>query len=120
LAISSDSLSICSAGANYVSQLGIGTISDRYFLDCDVASLAGIESLNEIKINIYPNPASEMLTISLPENTSNSDCILFDNVGKEVMQFVIYGGENVVDISELTSGIYVIQINSQISKLIKN
>ncbi len=80
--------------------------------------------LNEFTIkndvNIFPNPASETLTISLPENTSITDCILVDNAGKEVQRFTISGGENVVDVSELESGIYFIQIYAQITKLIKN
>jgi hypothetical protein len=33
---------------------------------------------------------------------------------------MVIGGENLVDISGLESGIYLIQIDSQISKLIKN
>jgi hypothetical protein len=71
-------------------------------------------------IQIFPNPANEILTISLPENASTTDCILVDNTGKEVKRLTVSGGENQVDISELKSGIYFIQIDSQTSKLIKN
>ncbi|NBR15002.1 MAG: T9SS C-terminal target domain-containing protein [Crocinitomicaceae bacterium] len=73
-----------------------------------------------LPIQIFPNPASETFTISLPENASINDCVLLDNLGKEVKRFVATKGENLVDISELESGIYFIQIDSQISKLIKN
>ena len=48
--------------------------------------------------NIYPNPANKTLTFSLPENTSTTDCFLFDNAGKEVKRFTISGGENLVDV----------------------
>ncbi|NCA22170.1 MAG: T9SS C-terminal target domain-containing protein, partial [Crocinitomicaceae bacterium] len=70
-----------------------------------------------LPIQIFPNPASETFTISLPENASINDCVLLDNLGKEVKRFVATKGENLVDISELESGIYFIQIDSQISKL---
>ncbi|MFM7662530.1 MAG: T9SS type A sorting domain-containing protein [Bacteroidota bacterium] len=70
-------------------------------------------------IQIYPNPASETLTISLPENASTTDCILVDNAGKEVQRFTISGGENLVDVSELENGSYFIKIGIQLQKFIK-
>ncbi len=73
-----------------------------------------------LPIQIFPNPASETLTIALPENASTTDCTLFDNLGKEVKRFTVSGGENLVDVSELESGIYFIQIYAQIIKLIKH
>jgi len=82
---------------------------------------AGIEEYPKVNdISIFPNPASETFTISLPDNTSTTDCILFDNAAQEVMRFTVSGGENLVDVSGLECGIYMMQINSQISKLIKN
>ena len=75
------------------------------------------EKPNQIKL--FPNPASETLTISLPENASTTECILFDNAGKEMKRFRVSGGENLVDISGLENGIYLIQIDSEICKLIK-
>jgi len=82
---------------------------------------AGIEEYLKVNgISIFPNPASETFTISLPDNTSTTDCILFDNAAQEVMRFTVSGGENLVDVTGLECGIYMMQINSQISKLIKN
>jgi hypothetical protein len=46
--------------------------------------------------------------ISLPENASRTNCILFDNLGKEVKRYTVSGGENLVGIEELESGIYLI------------
>ena len=103
-----------------MSHLGTGTTSDRYSLDCDVASLAGIEPLTEIQINLFPNPASETLTISLPENTEKTDCILFDKLGKEVRRFIVSEGDNQVDISELESGIYLTKVGTQLQNLNKH
>lgn len=101
------------------------TISGTNYSFGNVRNYLDINSISELNngdnlINIYPNPASETITISLPENASTTDCILVDNAGKEVKRFTISGGENQVDISELESGIYFIQIDSQIRKLIKN
>ncbi len=75
------------------------------------------EKTNQIKL--FPNPASETLTISLPENASTTECILFDYAGKEMKRFRITGGENLVDVSELENGVYFIQMDTEICKLIK-
>ena len=86
--------------------------------ECSI--LSGIETTNlQSEIRIFPNPANEILTISLPENASTTDCILVDNAGKEVKRFTISGGENQVDISVLESGIYILQIGDQIKKITK-
>jgi len=87
----------------------------------DYCNFAEVEDLNKtIVINIFPNPASETLTISLPENTSKNDCILVDNAGKEVKQFTISSVDNIVNISDLETGIYMMRIKSQIFKIVKN
>ena len=101
------------------------TISGTNYAFGNVRNYLDINSISELNngdnlIDIYPNPTSESLTISLPENASTTDCILFDNAGKEVKRFSVSGGENLVDVSELDNGIYFIQMDTEIYKLIKN
>jgi hypothetical protein len=67
----------------------------------------------------FPNPGSETITISLPENTLNTDCILINNLGKEIKRFILSGGENDVNISDLESGNYFIQIGNNHAKFQK-
>ena len=66
LALSIDSLSICTVGANYTGQLGIGTTSSRNYLECDVAPLASIEENPIIEFTLYPNPTNGKFTIEAP------------------------------------------------------
>ncbi len=69
-----------------------------------------------LDISIFPNPTSEILTISLPENTIESVAILFDAAGKEQLRLKVQGGDNNVDVSKLDHGIYLLQIgNSRVS-----
>lgn len=101
------------------------TISGTNYAFGNVRNYLDINSISELNngdnlIDIYPNPTSETLTISLPENAATSDCILVDNTGKEVRRFSVSGGENLVNISGLKNGIYLIQIDSQIWKIIKS
>lgn len=67
-------------------------------------------------INVYPNPAIDQITI---EGSSNLTGNIIDQSGKVVLSFI----SNKVDISELSKGVYFINIldNETIStqKLIK-
>ncbi len=73
-----------------------------------------------LDIRIFPNPASESLSISLPENSLKTDGRLFYQTGKEVLRFNLFGGDNQLDVRELKSGIYTLKIDNQNFKLIKN
>lgn len=82
---------------------------------------AGVdENATDNEVTIFPNPASETLTISLPENALNTDCLLFDYLGKEVLRIDLLRGENLLDIKELESGMYTVKVNTQSIKFIKN
>jgi hypothetical protein len=73
-----------------------------------------------LDISIFPNPTSEILTISLPENSLTTDAHLFDAAGKEQHRLKVQGGENIVDVIKLDYGIYFLQIGSQSFKIFKN
>jgi hypothetical protein len=85
---------------------------------CQTAGIDDVE--NDFIVNIFPNPANENLMVSLPENTLSTACILFDNLGKEIARYTIYGGDNNLNIKELQSGMYSIQVHSKMFKFIKN
>ncbi len=99
------------------------TISGTNYSFGNVRNYLDINSISELingdnLINIFPNPASETLTISLPENASTTECILVDNLGKEMKRFSVSGGENLVDVSGLESGMYTLRIGSDSQKII--
>lgn len=108
-----DNGSLALTGLSYMdTQFGWTT---QYLKDVTLSAPALEE---ESKLRIFPNPASEYFNISFPENASTNDCVLFDNLGKEVKRFLVSGGENQVDISELESGSYMMSIGSDIQKII--
>ncbi len=99
------------------------TISGTNYSFGNVRNYLDINSISELingdnLINIFPNPASETLTISLPENASTTECILVDNLGKEMKRFMVTGGENLVDVSGLENGMYTLRIGSDSQKII--
>ncbi len=102
-------------------QLLPGVTTTKYFMlqRGDAPTWVGIPAISsQSNIQLFPNPASETLTISLPENASTTECILVDNLGKEMKRFSVSGGENLVDVSGLENGVYSMRIGSDIQKII--
>ena len=81
------------------------------------------ENIEGSKINIYPNPTNGSFTV---ENTSTEvyKILVFDIKGKLLMEVVNCQYKMNLDISNYSSGIYIIRINgtknSFIGKLLKN
>jgi photosystem II stability/assembly factor-like uncharacterized protein len=87
----------------------------------DLQQVLSLETLSlNNELSIYPNPANEKLTISLPENSSKTEGILYDNAGKELQRFFLNSGENALNINHLESGIYFLEMNGKSTKFIKN
>ncbi len=73
-------------------------------------------TLDSQNIHIYPNPASGIIRI---ENASDSDITIYNNSGKIVKVLSKINNNQVINIPELTNGIYIIRIskdNSSISR----
>jgi hypothetical protein len=89
--------------------------------NCTLPNTISVNNLDLLlDIRVFPNPTSESLSISLPENSLKTDGRLFYQTGKEVLRFNLFGGDNQLDVRELKSGIYTLKIDNQNFKLIKN
>lgn len=75
-----------------------------------------------VAVEVYPNPANNVVTIST--ELDSYDLSVTDLTGKVVLQQSLSGIENSVDVSSLTSGVYLFNINSdskkETIKVIKN
>jgi hypothetical protein len=104
------------------SHLSCLKVNNQTYYPISTASCALVASINNLEqnseFNIFPNPTSKTLTISLPENATTTECILVDNLGKEMKRFSVSGGENLVDVSELENGVYLMRIGSVTQKII--
>ncbi len=84
--------------------------------------LSGIKALregstglaaNELPgLDIYPNPASDMLNIVLPGNFA-AKATIYNTQGQLMMSSDLVSGENTLDIGTLQSGVYFIEISGQ-------
>ena len=79
------------------------------------ASSTGVNSnsINDGKVNIFPNPASDLIAIQIKDLVKeNYDVILYDVTGKVVEQKTLYQGSTIVyfDTKTLYSGVYFVKI----------
>jgi hypothetical protein len=90
-------------------------IDNVQLYECD--SITGIKENPSNKINIYPNPASDIITINTG-TLQDVEIELFDIAGRKLLQQKSIGINSSIDVSGLTTGIYVCQVsyNSRIIK----
>jgi hypothetical protein len=84
----------------------------------EVCSVLSNENFEEATIKVYPNPASDFVTVSVKENTSFE---LYTLTGQVVKQGNFTAVNNTLVIQDLTSGCYVLQLKNEkgISQTIK-
>ncbi len=84
-------------------------VCPQYELDCNYRTVnIGVEELNPSALEIFPNPAQEKVQINLSQFVGTSKLRLFNAEGKMILEKNI-SGNYVLDISELTNGVYSIQ-----------
>jgi hypothetical protein len=70
------------------------------------------------EINLYPNPANETLTISIP-NINNTTITLFNSIGKSVYQSISLDSSHQIALNHFETGIYFCQIKQDNKVIIK-
>jgi hypothetical protein len=85
-------------------------------LDIGVIDATAIEeNKNAISFNLYPNPATDMITVDVEsiQNTSGiNNMVIFDLIGKEVLHetITIISDKLTVDVSDLPNGNYFVRL----------
>ncbi|WP_430927744.1 T9SS type A sorting domain-containing protein [Polaribacter marinivivus] len=70
---------------------------------------ASVDNNTLLGFSMYPNPANNVLNISAKETIKNAD--IFNVLGKKVMSVNINKANGSIDVSNLSSGIYLIKYN---------
>jgi hypothetical protein len=76
-----------------------------------VTSTTGIVNVNKTRINIYPNPAYDVLNIISGNKSDNGSYSIVSVNGIIVLRGVITNGQASANIEKLSSGTYIIQID---------
>lgn len=94
---------------------------DNYYqgLTFDLEELFGYEAVEEVsnvtEMALYPNPATEMVTVSLNQD---EEIVICNLMGQVVSTVKGHAGANQIDINSLTSGVYFISAGSATQKFI--
>jgi hypothetical protein len=72
--------------------------------------ITGVTTLNGTVVNVYPNPATDLLNIVTGSRVDNGTYTILSVSGTVVAQGVIANGEAKVDIEKLSVGLYILQI----------
>ncbi|WP_165805936.1 HYR domain-containing protein [Marixanthomonas spongiae] len=87
-----------------------------------VESILGVDenSLSN-SISMYPNPADSQVTISNKSDIALENAVIYDINGKLINQYDLRNmqGQQVIDVSSLATGVYVVQITSETSSVSK-
>lgn len=95
-------VSLTSAGAANLDRLDV----------CQGTSL-GVSERNLESFSAYPNPVTNLLTIELgKEFTTDSEIKLYDLAGKLILKKNIKGSTEILNLSGLHSGVYVLKISN--------
>lgn len=87
---------------------------------CKVDLPQGITDPNfRNNVLIYPNPATDQLTINTNDHFLNSAYFIFDKLGREVQNGLLTSQSTVVDIHELIPGDYLVRIGSKLQPTFK-
>lgn len=70
---------------------------------------ASVNNLGLNSLQVYPSPASDAIAFKMKES---GYCRVLDLNGRSIMEQIVKSGENTVDVSSLTNGVYFVQVTT--------
>jgi plastocyanin len=70
----------------------------------------GISEAKRLKFEMFPNPASDNVTIQLPSGTENATVTFYDYVGRLALSKQVSRTKNRLDVTVLSSGVYILKV----------
>lgn len=68
--------------------------------------------LELLDVKLYPNPATDKLQVSLGQLPDAADLRIIDLSGRVVLQTSLTEANSVIDLSDLNTGMYLVQVNA--------
>lgn len=66
----------------------------------------------EIQFAMYPNPAQDIVSFSIPLAIEKATVRIFTSIGQQVLSSEISANQNTIDISDINSGTYIVSVES--------
>ena len=71
------------------------------------------------EINIYPNPTQNQINIKVPAQLHGSNYSVYDFTGKALFNGKIYSENTIVELSELSAGMYFLRVGDNLKQTFK-
>ena len=92
------------------------TDENKFYYEQSTLSTGIYENSN---FSVFPNPASDQISIEANEYLMGNEFAIYNSIGESVRKGSITSKKTVVNLNDLPNGIYILSINNQIYKVIK-
>ena len=76
----------------------------------DPTAIVNVNEINSADFAVYPNPASDMLTVRMKTEVANASATIVDAAGRTVYTGELTSQENTIDVASLEQGMYIVRI----------
>ncbi len=99
--------------------LNTGLIENTQFVDVNINGYNSLTENGDGGISIYPNPANDFIYIKLDEGLNNGTITITNAAGQKCWNQNITYQTEIINISELSAGLYFISVNTAHGKITK-
>ena len=79
---------------------------------------AAISEIEEESFKVYPNPSKDVIHIT-SSSVLSLNCVIYDLSGQKLLEQESFSSSASIDLSSFKAGMYILKINNQIKKIIK-
>lgn len=84
----------------------------------EISSPTSNADIENTQISVYPNPATDVVNVVLPDSGENTPIVIYNIAGSIVKQINGQAGLNTISVSDLSGGVYIVKANQLTQKLI--
>jgi hypothetical protein len=99
----------------YLDSLYLIETADEAIIDWDATGIAPNKQLE--KLGVYPNPAKDVLNVTLEKG--NTNVAIYNSVGVKMEEIRVEGTHHVFNVSNYSPGLYFVKANSTVVKFVK-
>ena len=87
------------------------TIHQGFLAGASNATLSVEELVTSPEVTIYPNPFTDLVNISIPENQGKVTATVYNNAGKQTGVYTMSNSLKTLNLEHLAQGMYLVQLH---------